>query len=126
MNEKLKDIDTLLAHLLISLQTSAIQHMGKVISPLTGKVERDLKSAKFNIDLIEMMEKKMKGNLTDDETKLFGHILYELRLNYVDEVKKSDSPETPPEADDKQEETNKETNDNSDENKSNDSKTSDS
>ena len=103
MNEQLKDIDTLLAHILISLQSNAIQHMGKVISPATGEVERDLKSAKFTIDLIEMMEKKMKGNLTEDETKLFGHILYELRINYVDESKKGDLPKTPPETENKEE-----------------------
>ena len=53
-------------------------------------MERDLKAAQFSIDILDMLEKKMKGNLSDEEAKLIGHVLYELRLNYVDEAKKKD------------------------------------
>ena len=60
---------------------------------MTGKVERDLTAAKFSIDMLTMLENKMKGNLTDDESKFLEHALYELRLNYVDESKKPDPQE---------------------------------
>jgi hypothetical protein len=78
-----------------SLYTAAMQQMGKVISPLTGKVERDLGMAKNSIDMLEMLQRKTNGNLSDEENKLVEHYLYELRMNYVDEANKG---ETPPES----------------------------
>jgi len=80
--------DPLLLQLVLSLQTGAMQQMGKIVSPVSGKIERDLELARATIDIIAMLESKMKGNLTEDEAKLIGHVLYELRLNYVDESKK--------------------------------------
>lgn len=88
-----ENVDQLFLQLVLSMQASAMQQMGKIASPFNGKIERDLKAAQFSIDVIEMLEKKMKGNLSDEEAKIIGHILYELRLNYVDESKKADEPE---------------------------------
>lgn len=79
-----------LAQLILSLQMGAMQQMGKIASPLTGKVERDLMMAQASIDMLSMLQEKMKGNLTDEEDKFLGHVLYELRMNYVDEAKKPD------------------------------------
>ncbi len=91
-----------LAQLLLSLQMGAMQQMGKIASPLTGKVERDLMMARASIDMLEMLQTKMKGNLTAEEEKFLGHVLYELRMNYVDEAKKpaeKPEPETEKESD---------------------------
>ena len=81
--------------LVLSLQAAIMQQLGKVASPLTGAVERDLDVAKQTLDLLEMLQSKTAGNLTPDEKKLLEHVLYELRLNYLDEVKKG-SAATPP------------------------------
>lgn len=78
--------------MILSLQMGAMQQMGKFASPMTGKIERDMVMAKASIDMLAMLEKKSKGNLTEDEDKLIGHALYELRINFVDESKKSDQP----------------------------------
>jgi len=88
MNENAKDVNVNFFQLVVSLQAGAMQQMGKVISPVSGKVERDLELAKATIDMLTMLDKKTKGNLSDDEEKLLGHVLYELRLNYVEESKK--------------------------------------
>jgi len=88
MNDIPKDIDQQLAQLVISLQMGAMQQMGKVASPVTGKVERDLTIAQATIDLIAMLERKMTGNLSDEEKKFISHVLYELRMNFIDESKK--------------------------------------
>jgi len=88
MSQEQPKFDSLLLQLVLSLQAGAMQQMGKVVSPITGEVERDLELARATIDIIAMLEAKMKGNLTDDEAKLIGRVLYELRLNYVDETKK--------------------------------------
>jgi len=90
MTDKDKINDMLFSQLVISLQMGAMQQMGKVASPITGKVERDLQMAKASIDMLNMLEAKTKGNITDEESKLLGHVLYELRINYVDESKKGD------------------------------------
>ncbi len=74
--------------LVLSLQAGAMQQLGKIVSPITGKLDRDLDMAKGTIDLLEMIQRKTKGNLDSDENQLLEHILYELRLNYVDELEK--------------------------------------
>lgn len=91
MTDEKPRFDPLFLQLVLSLQAGAMQQMGKVVSPVTGKVERDLELARATIDIIAMLETKMKGNLTEDEAKLIGRALYELRLNYVDETKKKES-----------------------------------
>ena len=77
--------------LVISLHGAAMQQMGKIVSPITGKIERDLMQAKGSIDLLEMLKKKTEGNLTEEETKMLDHVLFELRMNYIEESKKPDS-----------------------------------
>jgi hypothetical protein len=68
---------------IFSLNTSALLHLGEVPDPATGKQEADLPMAKQTIDLIAMLEEKTRGNLTSDEENLLKHILYDLRLRYV-------------------------------------------
>ena len=90
MNEQTDNYDTYFFQLVFSLQAGAMQQMGKIASPITGKVEKDLQLAKATIDMLDMLQRKTEGNLSGDEKKLLEHVLYELRINYVDEVKKGD------------------------------------
>jgi len=82
-------------------QGMALQNLGKVMNPMTNQVERNLDHAKNFIDLLGMLEAKTKGNLNANEKRLIDHVLFELRMNYVDEVKKGpDKPSgEPPAAD---------------------------
>ncbi len=91
MANSYEKIDPYFFQLVVSLQAGAMQQMGKIASPITGKVERNLDMAKNSIDLIGMLQTKTAGNLTQDEKKLIDHVLYELRLNYVDEAKKGET-----------------------------------
>ncbi|MFH2054960.1 MAG: DUF1844 domain-containing protein, partial [bacterium] len=54
--------------------------------PLSGEVERNLEQAQGTINMMEMLQRRTAGNLTDDEKKLLDRLLYELRMNYVDEA----------------------------------------
>lgn len=83
-------IDPLLVQLILSFHAGAMQQMGKIVSPLSGKVERNIEAARMTIDTMAMLEKKMAGNLTEEEGKLVSHTLYELRMNFVDESGKPD------------------------------------
>jgi len=68
---------------IFSLNTSALVHLGAYPDPASGKNELDLPLAKQTIDLIALLEEKTRGNLTQDEESLLKHILYDLRLRYV-------------------------------------------
>lgn len=83
-----ENLDMQFYQLILSLQAGAMQQMGKVASPITGKIERDLSMARSTIDLLEMFERKTKGNLDSDEKQLLDHVMYELRLNFIDEQEK--------------------------------------
>ncbi len=72
---------------IFSLNTSALLHLGEVPDPATGKQQEDLTMAKQTIDLIAMLEEKTRGNLTTDEENLLKHILYDVRLRYVQKTK---------------------------------------
>jgi len=73
-------------HLITMFATLAYQQLGKLVNPITGKMERDLRQARITIDMLEMIREKTSGNLTDDEERLLDSILMELQMNYVDET----------------------------------------
>ena len=73
---------------LLSLATSAQVHLGAIPNPTTGKEESNLSLAKETIDLLSMLRDKTKGNLTSDEERLFEHVLYDLRMMYVEKNSK--------------------------------------
>ena len=70
--------------LVISLAAATMQHLGKTLSPVTNKIEKNLPAAQSTIDMLDMLEAKTKGNLSDTEAKLLKGVLAELKLNYVE------------------------------------------
>ncbi len=64
------------------------QALGKMANPVSGKPEKNLQFAKRLIDILETLQVKTKGNLDEDEKRMLENILFDLRLNYVDEVNK--------------------------------------
>ncbi len=72
----------------ISLSTQALMHLGEIASPLSGKVETDLPVAKQMIDILGMLQQKTRGNLDSGEDRLIEDILFDLRMKYVEAVKK--------------------------------------
>jgi len=69
---------------LSGLAGQVLIHLGLFENPLTGKREVDLEQAKYSIDLLQILQDKMKGNLTEEEDKLLRSILYDLRMRYVE------------------------------------------
>ena len=88
--------DDLFQWWIVQQQSAVMVHLGKITHPVTGKVERDLETAKFLIDLLGVMEVKTKGNLSGDEQRLLGGVLTNLRLNFVQEANRPDAPGTGP------------------------------
>jgi hypothetical protein len=76
------------ATFILSLSHSALVHLGEAPNPETGSVEKHLALARQTIDLIAMLEERTKGNLSGDEERLIGQILFDLHMRFV-EVSKS-------------------------------------
>ena len=72
----------------ISLSTQALMHLGEIPSPMTGKVESDFAVAQQMIDILGMLIDKSRGNLDEQEMRLMEDVLYDLRMRYVEAVKK--------------------------------------
>ena len=73
---------------ILNLHATTMIALGKIASPLTQKIERNLEQARFTIDLLGMLEAKTAGNRTEEESRALKTVLTELRLNYVDEMDK--------------------------------------
>ncbi|MEW5795492.1 MAG: DUF1844 domain-containing protein [Candidatus Zixiibacteriota bacterium] len=97
VEEQSEDINFMFYQLVLSLQTAAMHHLGKVASPITGKIERNLEAARGSIDMLDMIERKTANNLTPGEQSLLSHALYQLRLNFLDEAAKPDAAASTPE-----------------------------
>jgi len=89
-NEEPK-MNPMFLHLVLSLQSAAWYQMGKTVSPISGKIERDLDQAKASIDMLLMLKEKTSGNLSDEEKKILENTVYTLQMNYVDEREKGDA-----------------------------------
>ena len=85
MNEN----DKLFLQLLYIFHASAMQGLGKIKNPVTGKIEKNMDQAKQSISMIEMIKEKTHNNLSHDLNSALESFLTELRMNYVDEVNKN-------------------------------------
>ncbi|MBW2700206.1 MAG: DUF1844 domain-containing protein [Deltaproteobacteria bacterium] len=75
---------------MLSLSTAALQQLGIGCSgPEENSEEKPeepevcLAMAQQTIDILAMLQEKTKGNLSEQESKLLGNILYDLRMRYV-------------------------------------------
>lgn len=71
----------------MSLNTSALYHLGEIADPATGKKIVDLDLARHAIDTLALIQEKTKGNLSADEEELLKNILYDIKLRYVNASK---------------------------------------
>jgi uncharacterized protein YozE (UPF0346 family) len=69
--------------LVLSLSTSAMYQLGLVQDPAGAPIPTDLGAARHTIDILGVLQKKTRGNLTPQEEQLLEQVLYELRLAYV-------------------------------------------
>ena len=97
----------LFLQLVLGLQQSGMMALGKLMNPITRKIERHLDMAKDTIETLAALESRTRGNLEPDEARVLKQVLTELRMNYVEEIKKvgakageksGEEPLTPPAA----------------------------
>lgn len=74
----------LLVHFVSMLGASALQQMGKLVNPATGRAEVDLEGAQSTIDLLDMLEAKTRGNLDPEEERVLRDVLMSAKLTFVE------------------------------------------
>ncbi len=80
MQEKM---EASLSVLIMSLASSAVMAMGLAPDPQTGKISKDKNMARFNIDLLLVLQQKTKGNLSSDESQFLENLINDLQMKFV-------------------------------------------
>jgi hypothetical protein len=81
------------AALISMLTTQAFFAMGLLQVKGEEKKEPDLELAKYNIDMLETLEEKTKGNLSEEEQQVLENTLGQVRMAYV-QVAEQTPPKT--------------------------------
>ncbi|MDP6229525.1 MAG: DUF1844 domain-containing protein [Candidatus Marinimicrobia bacterium] len=81
--------EQLFDQLISSLVHSAWVSLGKIKNPMNDTLEKNLDQASIQIDMLDMLFKRMSGNLSENEEQYLGHIVRELKMNFVEEKNKS-------------------------------------
>ncbi len=71
------------AALVSMLTTQALFALGLLQIKGQEKRQPDLELARYNIDMLETLEEKTKGNLTKEEQIVLANTLNDLRMGYV-------------------------------------------
>jgi len=80
-NSDMSKID--FSNFILSLNTSALIHMGDIPDPQSRQRIYDIQSAKQTIDILQLLKNKTEGNLDAEETQLLDDVIYDLRMKYV-------------------------------------------
>ncbi len=72
---------------IMSLNTSALYHLGEIADPVSGKRVVDFDLAKHAIDTLAVIQSKTQGNLEKEEEELLKNILYDVKIRFVNKVK---------------------------------------
>ncbi|MEW6620839.1 MAG: DUF1844 domain-containing protein [bacterium] len=76
--------------LISMLSTSGMIHLGEIKDPITNESKVNLEGTRWSIDMLGILEKKTKGNLTNEESEILVNVLYNLRMKYLEALKKKE------------------------------------
>lgn len=85
----------LFLHLVLGLQQSGMMALGKLMNPITRTIEVNLDGARDTIDTLAALESRTRDRLEPDEARVLRQALTDLRINYVEEVKKAQGAARP-------------------------------
>lgn len=83
MAENQKGLEANFSTLTLSIGSSAAMALGLVPNPVSGKTEKDVNVARFNIDLLRMLRDKTKNNLNSDEQTFLDSVIADLQMKFV-------------------------------------------
>jgi hypothetical protein len=79
----------LFLQLVLGLQQSGMIALGKLINPFTRKTDVQLDAARDTIDTLAALEARTRGQLEPDEERVLRQAITDLRMNYLEVVKKT-------------------------------------
>lgn len=88
-NKDLPKID--LTTFFLSISSAAYMGLGIVPPPSGGVPQIDLELARQNIDLLELMHEKTRGNRTAEEDRLLEQLLFETRMKFVEKQREKEA-----------------------------------
>jgi hypothetical protein len=74
--------------LILGLASTALIHLGETPNPENGKSERDLVLARETLEFLTVLREKTRGNLSSEEERLFGSVLADLQIRFVEASKR--------------------------------------
>ncbi|MBU1219588.1 DUF1844 domain-containing protein [Myxococcota bacterium] len=75
------------AGFIMSLASQVFIAMGEQENPESGATGTDLCLARDYIQILELLQEKTRGNLTEEERGLLDSILIDIRIKYVSRIK---------------------------------------
>ena len=88
--------DPSFAELVNMIAVQAMVGFGGMAGPGGERIPPNLDIAKHYVDMLQVLEDKTKGNLTDDEKQLFDQVVYEIRMRYIQSASGGAAPPAPP------------------------------
>lgn len=76
-------VEANISTLALSLGSSAAMALGLAPNPSSGKMEKNLEIAKFNIDMLVVLKDKTKSNLSKEEDALLHRMIVDLQMKFV-------------------------------------------
>ena len=76
--------------LINAMAEPALLFLGEIAHPGSGEPKVDLERARIQIDMLDLLRVKCRGNMSSEEDGLLDRILYQLRMLFV---AKADQPE---------------------------------
>ncbi len=77
-------IEASFSTLIMSIGSSASISLGLSPDPSTGKTSINKDLARFNIDLLRVLDEKTKNNLSEEESSFLKGIISDLQLRFVE------------------------------------------
>ncbi len=75
--------------LVLMFGTTALLHLGMAPDPVSGEKKLELSQARQVIDLLVLLKEKTAGNLTAEEFSVLDNVLHDLRMRYLDAVRRA-------------------------------------
>ncbi|HEX9898238.1 MAG TPA: DUF1844 domain-containing protein [Candidatus Methylomirabilis sp.] len=74
--------------LVLMFGTTVLLHLGLAPDPVSGEKKLDLIQAKQAIDVLDLLKGKTAGNLTPEESSMLENVLFDLRMRYLEAVRR--------------------------------------
>lgn len=82
--EENHSIEASFSTLIMSIGSSASMSLGLSPDPATGKTTVNKDVARFNIDLLTVLEEKTKNNLSTEESSFLKLIISDLQMKFIE------------------------------------------